>query len=1419
MNSLYGEPEPPGVTPRGAGINVAVYSAHASAIEFCLFESDRELRRVRLRGRTGDVFHDHIPDVPAGAHYGLRAHGPYSPRDGHRFNAAKLLLDPYAAAIDRPFAFHASMLDYRPEAPGDELTMDTTDSAPFVPKGIVAGAGSPPIGATRLSPWRKTVLYELHVRGFTAAHPGVTETLRGRFAGLAHPAAIDHLVRLGITTVEIMPAAAWIEERHLAAQALRNYWGYNPVTFMAPDPGLAPGGWDEIRAAIGALTAAGIEVVLDVVLNHTGEGDARGPTLSLRGLDNATYYRSLPGAPWRYSNETGCGNSLALDRPAPLRLAMDALRNWACQTGIHGFRFDLATTMGRGEAGFDPAAPLLSAIAQDPLLRDLKLIAEPWDVGPGGYRAGAFPAQWGEWNDRFRDDVRRFWRGDPAQRGALATRLAGSSDLFGHRHIASRSINFVTAHDGFTLNDLVSYTHKVNAANGEGNSDGTDENFSWNNGAEGPTNDAAIIVARLRDQRALLATLILARGTPMLSMGSELGHSQAGNNNAYAQDNAGSWLNWSIADEGLLAWTRRLLQIRRDFPVLRDDRFLTGQPVDVSLIPDVEWSNAVGEPIAPDAWQAADENILIVTLAEADVSGATTNRVCIVFHRGHVEAHVVLPRSRLGYRWHLIADSGVDDDTGVGIAGALDGRSDPPGSSHLTKDDGALTDIVTVAPRAVMVLGERRNERAAGNSPDPKLLARLALAASIAPLWWDVSGRRTVVSPDTKRALLASMRVPAGTEGEARDSLRAISEERDRRALPMALVSNVGEPAVLALGMESLLDRRASWLTIEQEDGEVRRIRIAPDDGELTTVSGLDGLPARVWRVGLPPLPMGRHRIRRDDSPDITCQLTVAPRRCFLPEPFRSGGRRFGISAQLYALRRRGDQGVGDFTTLARLAEAAAREGAAMIGINPLHMLYPEQRERASPYHPSDRRFLDPIYLDVGQDIGPDLQAGAFVAWSKVWAFKRTVLEQRFASFSAPEKAGHAAAEDFRQFIDRGGTALRRFAIFQAIAETRPGEYWRHWPAGLRSVDDFEVETFAHAHSERVRFHQYLQFLAEQQFAAAASTGLELGLFRDLAVGAAPDGAESWATSHDLADGAWIGAPPDPFAALGQNWHLPPPLPARYALDGFASFAGLVAANMRHAGALRIDHAMGLTRLFWVPDGGTGADGAYVAYPFAELLGQVALESVRARCMVVGEDLGTVPEGFRAVMSDADILSYRVLLLEREGGAFKPAASYPARAVACATTHDLPPLAGWWEGTDVTERAALAKSPGDPLGMEERTAERAALVDALVDAGSLARPTSGEPPVADVLQGVQDFVAITPSDLMLIQAEDLAGMRIGVNLPGTDTERPNWRLRVSAPIETLLTTPEAQAILRLVRARGRANGRAPTVPAEAAGEE
>ena len=1367
-----GSPEPLGVTPDDAGANVAVFSAQATAMAFCLFDraGERETARVLLPERSGDIWHGHIAGVTRGDRYGLRAHGPFAPRDGHRFNANKLLLDPYAAAIDRPFRLHPSMFGYRIGDPDADLSRDDADSGPHMPKAVVTASDAGVRAATPLVAWPDTVIYELHVRGFTQRHPAVPEAVRGTFAGLGDPAAIAHLTRLGVTTVEILPAAAWIEERHLAALGLRNAWGYNPVGWMAPDPTLAPGGWVEVRGTVAALAAAGIETVVDVVFNHSGESDELGPTLSLRGLDNASYYR-LADDPRYYRNATGCGHELALDRPAGVRLVMDALRAWARRGGVHGFRYDLATTLGRRADGFDRAAPLLTAIGQDPELRALKHIAEPWDIGPDGYQMGRFPTPWGEWNDRFRDTARRFWRNEAGLLGDMATRLAGSADLFAAKRRPSRGVNFIVAHDGFTLADLVSYERKRNDANGEGNRDGTDDNHSWNNGVEGQTDDAGVRAARLRDQRALLATLLLARGTPMLAMGSELGHSQGGNNNAYAQDNAVIWLDWAAADPALPDFVARLTALRRAHPALRADRFLNSEATDATLLADVQWRRADGHPMAAGDWQDPAGTVLVALLyAESD-------RVALVLNRGDAAVGVTLPEPRDGQGWRIEADSSAD------IPPALLGEAS-----------------FVCPPRAVLAVAEAAMPGRKRQGVDPDLLDRLAATAGIAPEWWDIDGARHPVGADTKQTILRAMHLPAGTSGEARNSLSSFAAAHQRRPLPHALVARQGEavtlPCVLSPGGDA-----PSWLVLEDEDGSQGRVRLTPDDGGLGDLICADGFAARVAGQRLPALPVGRWRVWREDHPEAACALTIAPRACHLPDALAQGGRRFGVAAHLYSVRRAGDQGIGDFTTLAELGRDAGQLGAAALGLNPLHMLFPHQRERASPYHPSDRRFIDPIYIDVaaegfaldspaarsllGSHAGElaSLSAGALVDYPRVWAVKRAVLEAAFAAFEEP-----AASTEFESFLTYGGDALQHFATFQAIAETRPGDYWRHWPTALHDAAGAGVAAFADAHPTRVRFRQWLQFVCDRQLATAADTaregGLSLGLYRDLAVGVASDGAEAWASARDLAEHVSIGAPPDPFSAAGQVWGLPPPNPWRLRESGYRGLAGLFGANMRHAGALRIDHVLGFARLFWVPDGAGAADGAYVAYPLQDMLGQLALESARARCLVVGEDLGTVPEGLREALAAADVLSYRVLWFEREGAAFIPAARYPRQAVACVSTHDLATLAGWRTGADIAERAAL--------GLLDPTLASAANAERAVEQSALAQAVGGPPDAA----AVHGFIAATPCMLVLTQADDLAGEAMAVNLPGTDRERPNWRRKIAVPLPELLDAPPARAIIR-----------------------
>ncbi len=595
-----GRPAPLGARVDGDGVNFAVFSEHAESIELCLYDDrgERETARLALPARSGDIWHGRLPGAGAGLVYGLRAHGPWRPDDGHRFNAAKLLLDPYAREIVGRF-------EWRDEHFG----ADPRDNGAFALKARVVADGGYDWGddrPPRTAP-ADTLLYELHVKGWTRLHPGVPEALRGSYAGLASDAAIDHLRRLGVTAVSLLPVQQHLDEQHLVAQGLTNYWGYNTIGYFAPEPRYAAGGTaraarDEFRAMVQRLHAAGIEVIVDVVYNHTAETDEHGPTISWRGLDNRSWYRTLPGRHALYENTSGCGNTLDLRHPRVLQMVLDSLRWWAGEMRVDGFRFDLAPALARGDHRYDARAAFLQAVAQDPLLAPLKRIAEPWDVGPGGYQLGRFPGDWLEWNDKYRDTARNFWLTGRAAAGEFARRLCASSDLFQHGLRApAASVNYIASHDGFTLRDAVSYEHRHNQANGEHNRDGHAHNHSWNCGVEGDTSDAGVLALRARLQRALLATLLLSQGTPMLAAGDELGHTQRGNNNPYCQDNATTWIDWARADASLVGYTAALAALRRELLPLGAEWYSGGRGADGE--PDLAWFAADGRALTDDDWQ------------------------------------------------------------------------------------------------------------------------------------------------------------------------------------------------------------------------------------------------------------------------------------------------------------------------------------------------------------------------------------------------------------------------------------------------------------------------------------------------------------------------------------------------------------------------------------------------------------------------------------------------------------------------------------------------------------------------------------------------------------------------------------------------------------------------------------------------
>ena len=672
---IEGHPHPRGATWDGQGTNFALFSANATKVEVCIFDSsgERELERVELPEYTNQIWHGYLPDVHPGTPYGFRVHGPYDPNAGHRFNPNKLLLDPYAYAHIGELKWNPALFGYQLES-GDDLTFDERDSAPFMPKCTVVDTGfdwSGPRGH-KFFPFHDTIIYEMHVRGYTKMHPEVPEHLRGTYAGLATPAVIEYIKSLGITSVELLPIHTFINDKHLIDKGLTNYWGYNSIGFFAPDPRYAAVPAESLREfkeMVARLHEGGLEVILDVVYNHTAEGNEHGPTLSFRGIDNASYYRLLPDQKRYYINDTGTGNTLNVTHPRVLQIVIDSLRYWVEQMNVDGFRFDLGTILAREPNGFDNQSGFLKACSQDPVLGKVKLIAEPWDCGPGGYQVGAFPPGWAEWNDKFRDTVRDFWRGEaPAQ--ALTARLSGSGDIFNHQgRRAWASVNFITAHDGFTLRDLVSYNEKHNEANGENNSDGNSNNRSWNCGAEGSTDDPQIIELRGRQIRNMLATLLLSQGTPMLVAGDEFGRSQRGNNNAYCQDNEISWLNWNHDGnaKALIRFTQKLTRLRHKYPILRRNRFLTGEYNQELEVKDLTWVNVNVAEMDDSQWSDSSMRCFGMLIdGRAQTTGVRQRgkeaTILLVVNGHHEPVQFTLPPCPGGASWSLLIDTNLTED-------------------------------------------------------------------------------------------------------------------------------------------------------------------------------------------------------------------------------------------------------------------------------------------------------------------------------------------------------------------------------------------------------------------------------------------------------------------------------------------------------------------------------------------------------------------------------------------------------------------------------------------------------------------------------------------------------------------------------------------------------------------------------------
>nr|CRH05027.1 GH13 : candidate isoamylase; CBM48 at N-Term; GH77 at C-Term [Candidatus Magnetococcus massalia] len=1450
-----GNPFPLGATWDGRGVNFALFSEHAERVELCLFGTDgfRETDRIPMPEYTNQVWHVYLPDVRPGQLYGYRVYGPYDPEQGHRFNNNKLLLDPYAKQLSGQLQWHEALFGYRYGDPLGDLSFSDLDSAPYMPKCVVVdtaytwGGERPPNHN-----WLDSIIYEAHVRGFTMQHPKVPQHQRGTFAGLCSPDVVSYLKKLGITAIELLPVHASVDEWHLAQKGLSNYWGYNTLGFFLANPRYAsdPDATREFKTMVQVLHEADIEVILDVVYNHTAEGNHEGPTLSFKGIDNKSYYRQEPDYPRYYRDFTGCGNSLNLRHPKVLQLVMDSLRYWAGEMHVDGFRFDLTTTLAREHHGaFDRHSGFLDAIAQDPLLSNKKMIAEAWDLGEGGYQVGAFPPGWAEWNDKFRDGVRRYWKGDKGVTGDLASRLTGSSDLFNHSGRPPwSSINFITAHDGFTLRDLVTYNQKHNHDNQEDNRDGRDANDSWNCGVEGPTDDLAIRKLRQMQIRNFLATLILSQGVPMLVAGDEMGRTQHGNNNPYCQDNGISWINWDGEDpdaEDLLKFTQALIKLRKEHVIFRRNRFFNGQTIPGTGIKDVTWIRPDGREMGHQDWEDA-HNQCVGMLISGEAGEKFTSRYgdaqvddtfLFMLNSYHKSVTIQLPGVESGHGWRRIFDSqlaegGVNEEALDSVQGhyRLEGRSCALFSMQ------RLEESVTVKPLP-----------AETDMDEEALLRQLAEKAQIELGYWTIFGEWFEIPLATLRRFLAAMGLPADNRMQIQSSLEKLEVTPWQRTLPPVLVvrgsTSAGVEIPLVIDGE-MNDETLEWVLVD-EQGEIIPGTLVPGEHPLAGTYELSGhhLERRLFPL-YENLSPGYYRfelhgasLRGGDF--ATMQLVVAPEKCYLPQELaESDGRIWGFSPQLYALRSARNWGIGDFADLDQLAELTAKEGGGIIGLNPLHALFLGKPEQTSPYSPNSRHFINPLYiaLDKVPEMADckeakerlqtpgvrrmlaNMREQEMVNYREVSNLKISILRmlyQRFREQHLEGGEGGAPTERgllFQEFTRTGGASLQRLAIYNALSE-HFGNHdegfggWRSWPTAYRRPDSPEVSRFATTHEEEVTFHLYIYWLADSQLQAvklkARDLGMPVGLYADMALGVDPDGADFWNEQSAYAGEMRIGAPPDLFNPTGQNWGLPPFDPRALRDEAYQPFIAAMRNTMRHAGAIRLDHVMALKRLFWVPVGAPASEGGYVHYNLDDLLGIVALESHRNRCLVIGEALGTVPDGLREQLADNGILSYRLLYFERgEEGRFLMPHEFNTSSLVAATTHDLPTFSGFWEGVDLAVKEELSLYPREEMAEEfrgQRGFDKGKIVEALRQAGlDIPDEALGDEASPELIRAVYQMLSRTPGHLLMVQLEDLMQQRDQVNMPGTVNEHPNWQRKLPMTLDEMAQDGRFKAMMEML---------------------
>lgn len=1446
VNVKEGKPYPLGAIWDGSGVNFALYSKNAKSVMLCFFDEDyKESLCIPIRNRTHYIWHCYVEGIRPGQLYGYRIDGPYDPENGLRFNPAKVLLDPYALAIGRDLIWSEEHFGYK--YPYNFKERDNRNNAHKAILGAVIDPAFSWGNDKQLEiPWKDTIIYEVHVKGFTKLNPFVPEELRGTYLAFTTEEVIKYLKDLGITAIEFLPVQHSITEYYLYKQNKVNYWGYNPIAFFAPNPRYAydksvMGVINEFKTMVKVLHQAGIEVILDVVYNHTAEGDHTGPTLSFRGIDNLSYYRVYEERKDLYLDFTGCGNTLNHKNHQVLQLIMDSLRYWITEMHVDGFRFDLASALARELYEVDRLTSFFAIIQQDPIISKVKLIAEPWDLGKDGYQVGNFPPGWSEWNGMYRDTIRKVVNEFERNLSDFATRISGSSDLYkkDDRKTYS-SINFITCHDGFTLRDLVSYEKKHNEENGLNNIDGSDINFSKNYGVEGDTDNFKIKLLRLKKQKLFLTTLFISQGVPMLLAGDELNRTQKGNNNAFCQDNEISYLIWEEDEysQELLLITKFLIQLRKKNEVFRRKEFFEGEEKRVMEVKDIYWLNKDGKEMSEEDWKK--ELILGILLPSefgerfdfyTTLEGDT---FLIIFNFTSEQVHFRVP-DIISTRWKIIFNSNKNLFVSINPMDDIEKidrilQKSVIYNNYKNKHYGELfediqifmsdgmfympEEMIKVEGYSVLILKADKNWKEAHVKRNYrlKILDLLMDNLGIFKKFYDLMGREYNLMVSEILMILRAMHFPV----KDLSSLEVVYENYKNDLWfygdQTTYIFYKEEEIELELTLPETIKNFKIQIFNENNqikfENEVENYKVL--ETHLINFSKFKKLKMikTIIKINLE-LDLGYYDVYILHNGEVYSKRKMM----IIPKTAYSNSKIYtGVWIQLYALNSKTNLGIGDFGDLKKLAFILKKYGYNIIGLSPLHYLSLNDPDNISPYYPASRLMIHPIYIDILSLKEFRKSTHAIKKWKELIPLIEKEKENKYINYKIIYQIKkNILYEIYKDYIQNQDSELKNeyenykkdneILFYHAIFEAAKEIFGKmRIPKELFKSHSNMQQQFIKEYQEKIDFYGFIFYLVEKQFIDLINElkHNDIYLYLDLAVGCDPEQIESIYFDNFYPNiyskNARAGAPPDQFSPSGQDWGITVFNPYLLKKFNYQPYITLLRRNCFKNVLLRIDHIMWLYRLFWIVKEGEKRTATYIKYPDKDLFGILSLESQINENIIIGEDLGTVPEELRNILKEKSILSWKVFYFERIGEDFLDPKNYPIYSVATINTHDLPTLAGYWTGKDIEEKLKLKIYNEEEAKnqYELRNKERRKIIELLNLKGYF---NEKEPITEDSIYDSEiayyfyKLLSESPSKIVLASIYDMLGESDQPNMPGTTTQYPNWSLRLSVPIEEIENHP------------------------------